>query len=678
MATGCAPAEKAADLLQKLSLDPQAKTENSQSTKPIVDSGNVPNGQIQSSDRSLTPLLPDPMDPTMWYANGYAPYYYGGYDGTGNGWDDYSNYLKPDGVDMSHGVYGGYGYAPYGAYSPAGTPVPTLGHDGQLYAAQQYQYPASYFQPAAAPAKGDISTAAPADQPILSIETPKGKPNGIANSGGVKGNKGSTALKPTYQNSSYISSSYNANSSNGTGVFPGGVPASGYVYDASRSSVPWFDGSVYSNGKTGPLSSTSFNQYTSNGNGVPVSKNQNARPHHQFTGYNNRRPLSGLNSGNGYVNRMYSNKFYNQNGISYRSGFYGSNGYDSRTMGSGWFSVDNKYKPRGRGNGCANYGNGNVDGLNELNRGPRAKSFKNQKGAVPASVAVKGQDNLVTGTNGSTEDSRVDKENGQYNRADFPITYADAKFFIIKSYSEDDVHKSVKYNVWSSTQNGNKKLDAAYHEAQQNSGHCPVFLLFSVNTSGQFVGVAEMSGPVDFDKILEYWQQDKWVGCFPVKWHIVKDVPNSLLKHITLENNENKPVTNSRDTQEVKLEQGLQLLKIFQDYTSAQSVLDDFDFYEDRQKKIQDRKAKQQLIQKQLSEGKPTDESAKEGSNVEVTTEKSVDVPSNLTKNATRAVFAKGDANVLENVATVEAQEVSKPVTVTAKELVSNGVANGC
>ena len=84
------------------------------------------------------------------------------------------------------------------------------------------------------------------------------------------------------------------------------------------------------------------------------------------------------------------------------------------------------------------------------------------------------------------------------------------------------------------------------------------------------------------------------------------------------------------------------------------------------------------MLYLQLSEGKPTDESTKEGSNVEVTTEKSVDVPSNLTKNATRAVFAKGDANVLENVATVEAQEVSKPVTVTAKELVSNGVANGC
>lgn len=63
-----------------------------------------------------------------------------------------------------------------------------------------------------------------------------------------------------------------------------------------------------------------------------------------------------------------------------------------------------------------------------------------------------------------------------------------------------------------------------------------------------------MIGPVDFNKSLEYWQQDKWNGCFPLKWHIVKDVPNNVLRHIILLNNENKPVTNSRDTQEVLLD----------------------------------------------------------------------------------------------------------------------------
>lgn len=60
-----------------------------------------------------------------------------------------------------------------------------------------------------------------------------------------------------------------------------------------------------------------------------------------------------------------------------------------------------------------------------------------------------------------------------------------------------------------------------------------------------------MTGPVDFHRDMDFWQQDKWSGSFPVKWHFIKDLPNPSFRHIILENNENKPVTNSRDTQEV-------------------------------------------------------------------------------------------------------------------------------
>ncbi|CAL9051089.1 unnamed protein product [Musa banksii] len=155
---------------------------------------------------------------------------------------------------------------------------------------------------------------------------------------------------------------------------------------------------------------------------------------------------------------------------------------------------------------------------------------------------------------------------------DFPDDYADAKLFVIKSYSEDDIHKSIKYNVWASTGYGNNKLDAGYQEAQGKAGGCPVLLFLSVNTSGQFVGVAEM------------------------------DVPNSILKHITLENNDNKPVTNSRDAQEVMLEQGLRMLKILKEHMNNMCVLDDFDFYEKRQNLMQEEtRTKQQLLRKQAS-----------------------------------------------------------------------------
>ncbi|KAL2528279.1 uncharacterized protein Fot_20880 [Forsythia ovata] len=171
-----------------------------------------------------------------------------------------------------------------------------------------------------------------------------------------------------------------------------------------------------------------------------------------------------------------------------------------------------------------------------------------------------------------------------------------AKFFVIKSYSEDDVHKSIKYNVWSSTPNGNKKLNAAYEDAQRiaagDSRGCPIFLFFSVNASGQFCGVAEMTGPVDFHKDMDFWQQDKWSGSFPVKWRIIKDVPNPNFRHIILENNENKPVTNSRDTQEIHYNKGMEMLKIFKNYISKTSLLDDFMYYENRQKILHEEKAR--------------------------------------------------------------------------------------
>ncbi|XVF85274.1 hypothetical protein PTKIN_Ptkin17bG0104800 [Pterospermum kingtungense] len=185
-----------------------------------------------------------------------------------------------------------------------------------------------------------------------------------------------------------------------------------------------------------------------------------------------------------------------------------------------------------------------LDTLSERNRGPRA--FKPKSQITTKGFTVDSSKNRTT--NGITK--------GLYNRQNFVTDYECAKFFVIKSYSEDNVHKSIKYGVWASTPIGNKKLDTAYHEAKAKQGAFPVFLFFSVNASAQFCGVAEMVGPVDFDKSVDYWLQDKWSGQFPVKWHVIKDVPNSQFRHILLESNDNKPVTNSRDTQEVRFHLG--------------------------------------------------------------------------------------------------------------------------
>lgn len=260
----------------------------------------------------------------------------------------------------------------------------------------------------------------------------------------------------------------------------------------------------------------------------------------------------------------------------------GSSDFGSSANGQ---SAVGKFRPRIHIGKVPSDVNGSTDALGEQNRGPRINRSKHQL-AVKAYTTKAGESNAQ---------GNIIIYTDQYNKDDFPLEYENAKFFVIKSYSEDDVHKSIKYNVWSSTPHGNKKLESAYEDAKKiaagKCGGCPIFLFFSVsylynvlfyfffvcitckfsmqdfpfflpcllliiflmqvNASGQFCGVAEMVGSVDFNKDMDFWQQDKWSGSFPVKWHSIKDVPNSNFRHIILENNENKPVTNSRDTQEV-------------------------------------------------------------------------------------------------------------------------------
>jgi len=149
---------------------------------------------------------------------------------------------------------------------------------------------------------------------------------------------------------------------------------------------------------------------------------------------------------------------------------------------------------------------------------------------------------------------------------------------VIKSYTEDDVQKSLKYEIWSSTDPGNKRLDKAFKE---NAGRGPIYLFFSVNASGHFCGMAEMLTPVDYTRSSTVWTSDKWKGVFKVRWIFVRDIPNANLRHIRLHNTqERKPVTNSRDTQELPPDAGQEMLRIFHSHPARTSLLQDFAFYE--------------------------------------------------------------------------------------------------
>jgi hypothetical protein len=157
-------------------------------------------------------------------------------------------------------------------------------------------------------------------------------------------------------------------------------------------------------------------------------------------------------------------------------------------------------------------------------------------------------------------------------------------FYVIKSFSEEDVHKAIKYNVWTSTKAGNKTLSNSYNLAAERGGE--VYLFFSCNGSGRFVGVARMKSDVDYNKYFPFWTQDnKWGGLFNIEWLFIKDVPFKNFKNIiiTLKDGERKCVSNSRDTQEVPNKEGQVMLETIKNYLNTNTILEHFEYYDLRQ-----------------------------------------------------------------------------------------------
>jgi hypothetical protein len=105
-----------------------------------------------------------------------------------------------------------------------------------------------------------------------------------------------------------------------------------------------------------------------------------------------------------------------------------------------------------------------------------------------------------------------------------------ARFFIMKSGDEDNIYKSIKYRVWCSSFTGNKILNEAFKNAKNEY---PIYLIFSVNRSGRFVGICQMISEVNFNSTFVNWNDsEKYRGYFFVVWVSVKDVPSVLFANI--------------------------------------------------------------------------------------------------------------------------------------------------
>jgi hypothetical protein len=303
-----------------------------------------------------------------------------------------------------------------------------------------------------------------------------------------------------------------------------------------------------------------YSQQTRNGTGGYNSRNQQQQQQQQQS-----------SAGGGFLNWTNNSSPSNSRGNNNSSSTY----YNS---GSSNYYDRSSYSQQQQQQTSTSSNNNKRQNPNYQQNYSSSRTTNNMSNGNTASPTM-GQQQPISAANQEILDAL--KRNHQYNPKDFNLNPKGARFFVIKSYSEDDVHRSIKYNIWCSTEHGNKRLDAAFRERE---GKGPIYLFYSVNASGHFCGMAEMMSPLDYEHQTDVWQMsNKWQGKFEVKWIYVKDVPNQQFRNIRLENNDNKPVTNSRDTQEIPYEKGKLMLKTMHMYRDKTSIFDDFQYYESKQ-----------------------------------------------------------------------------------------------
>lgn len=160
------------------------------------------------------------------------------------------------------------------------------------------------------------------------------------------------------------------------------------------------------------------------------------------------------------------------------------------------------------------------------------------------------------------------------------------------------MHKAVKYNVWTSTKTGNQTLNNAHQIATEKGGE--IYLFFSGNRSGRFLGVAKMKEEVQLDKYFPFWTQDnRWGGLFEIEWVFIKDVPVKMFGgiEIIMRDGTVKPVTFSRDAQEVPFKEGKMMLEIFEEFSNSHTILEHFEYYDQRQENYEKNLQNQSLYQ---------------------------------------------------------------------------------
>ena len=176
-----------------------------------------------------------------------------------------------------------------------------------------------------------------------------------------------------------------------------------------------------------------------------------------------------------------------------------------------------------------------------------------------------------------------------------------AKFFILRSTCDDDLHKSIKYGLWTSTYKNNIMLNDLFKKYRRTN--TDIYLIYTVVGSGQYSGIARMCSEVELKKTFSYWWEEvKWSGVFNVEWIYIKDVLYDEVEDIRLQNG--SKVVSSKDGTELDFETGMKMMDKFKYSIYVSDIFECFQFMDNREEKIRlKRDSMNQIIERLKNKG---------------------------------------------------------------------------
>eukprot|EP01062_Namystynia_karyoxenos_P055757 TRINITY_DN46800_c0_g1_i1.p1 TRINITY_DN46800_c0_g1~~TRINITY_DN46800_c0_g1_i1.p1 ORF type:complete len:509 (+),score=124.36 TRINITY_DN46800_c0_g1_i1:78-1529(+) len=145
----------------------------------------------------------------------------------------------------------------------------------------------------------------------------------------------------------------------------------------------------------------------------------------------------------------------------------------------------------------------------------------------------------------------------------------EAAFFVIRSNCIDNIVISLQRGLWATGRQNEPALNNAFRRCRH------VFLVFSVNASGQFCGYARMReaiprrSPETERRARELNLGERWTNPFSVEWLCVGCVSFSDTNDLVNVWNESTPIRRSRDGQALPGDVGAALLRLVDEAASC-------------------------------------------------------------------------------------------------------------